>query len=155
MAKGETSKIELHFTRTLRGLEPADEEAREAMKAWKIGGDIKGAFTVTRSNARLRWYWKLCQIVADNSDHFTSRDEVSDTIKLGCGVVEQTQVYENGQWRIERKPGSIALRNMKDPDFRAFEVRAQAFVCSMLDVTNEELMDALESYLNPDSRRAA
>jgi len=147
--------VELFFKRTLRGLEPANEATADAMKLWKIGALIKGKFNITRSNKRNDWYWKLCEIVADNSARFTSKEEVSDTIKLGCGVVRITQVYEHGEWRIERAPGSIAFRNMDEPTFREFCNRAQAFVCSMLDVSNDQLMEALEGYLNPDSRRAA
>jgi hypothetical protein len=147
--------VEALFRRTLRGLEPANPEASEVLKLWKLGAHIKGVFKVTRSNARNDWYWKLCEIVHENSDRFGSKDEVSDTIKLGCGVVKTVQRYEHGEWTIERSPGSVAFRNMDEPTFRAFTIRAQAFVCSMLGCESEQLAEALEDYLNPDSRRAA
>jgi len=147
--------IEVKFQRTLRGLEPADDESREALKLWKLGATIKGVFKVSRSNGRNDWYWKLCEIVLENSERFGSKEEVSDTIKLGCGVVKTVQRYEHGEWTIERSPGSIAFRNMDEPTFRAFTIRAQNFVCSMLGCESEQLAEALEDYLNPDSRRAA
>jgi hypothetical protein len=147
--------LELQFKRTLRGLEPANEEAAEALKLWKLGATIKGAFNVARSNARNNWYWKLCEIVHDNSERFGSKEEVSDSIKLGCGVVNTTQVYTKGEWHIERKPGSIAFRNMDEATFRDFTVRAQNYVCSILGCESEDLAGALQDYLDPDSRRAA
>lgn len=147
--------VEALFRRTLRGLEPANDEATEVLKLWKLGAHIKGVFKVARSNPRNDWYWKLCEIVHENSERFGSKDEVSDTIKLGCGVVKTTQVYEHGEWRIERKPGSIAFRNMDEPTFRAFTIRAQNFVCGMLGCDESDLASALEEYLNPDGRRAA
>ena len=66
-----------------------------------------------------------------------------------------TQVYEHGEWRIERTAGSIAFRNMEEDAFRDFCTRAQAYVCSILGCESEDLARELEDYLNPDSRRVA
>lgn len=57
--------------------------------------------------------------------------------------------------KVLPKPGSIAFRNMDEPTFRAFTIRAQNFVCGMLGCDESDLASALEEYLNPDGRRAA
>ena len=90
--------IEVRFTRTLRGLEPADDEAREALKLWKLGATIKGVFSQTKEiNPHRRYFFGMVQLVLDNSDLFGSKQEAEDSIKLSVGYVDQAQEYKNGQ----------------------------------------------------------
>lgn len=151
--------VELLFKRTLRGLEPADAECTEALKLWKLGADIRGKFNVTRDLSRLRWWWKLCDIVADNSETWPTKEAVSDSLKMGIGIFEVfIEKNERGNWEEKRKPGSIAFDNkaMSEDKFRAFCIQAQNYVCTdMLGCDNGDLVRALDEFLNPDSRRAA
>lgn len=151
--------VELLFKRTLRGLEPANEDCNEGLKLWKLGATIKGEFKVARSNERLNWWWGLCTLIADNSETWPTKEAASDSLKMGIGIFETfIEKNERGVWEEKRKPGSIAFSNkaMSEDKFRAFCVQAQNYVCSdMLGCEGEDLARALEDYLNPDSRRAA
>lgn len=142
----------LHFVRTRSGLEAADERTREMLETWPIGQAIACDVQRERSLEKLRWWWGLCRVVLDNSDDFASLDDVSNSIKLGTGCVVTTQVYEHGEWRIERAPGSIAFRNMDETRFRELCLKAHRYVCLFLDVSKPQLRDALEEYLNPYKR---
>ena len=151
--------LELLFKRTLRGIEPANEECTEALKLWKLGATIKGVFKVSRSNERLNWWWALCTLIAENSDTWDTKEQASDSLKLGIGITETfIEKNERGNWEEKRKPGSIAFSNkaMDEAKFRAFCVQAQNYVCTdMLLCEGDDLARALEDFLNPDSRRAA
>lgn len=144
--------VEINLVRTLRGLEPMDDEAREQMKIWKLGTIVTGEYRVQRRVERLRWWWKLCAIVAENSDVWPTREAVSDSLKAELGIF-QTYYERNpdtGNWIEKRKPGSIALKNMEEDEFRGFCVQAQNMVCQhFLGCDNADLQSALEAYLNP------
>lgn len=151
--------VEALFRRTLRGLEPANDDAVEALKLWKLGATIRGVFKVARSQERLNWWWKLCELIADNSDTWPTKEAASDSLKMGIGIFEVfIEKNERGNWEEKRKPGSIAFnaKDMTEDKFRAFCIKAQNYVCTdMLPCESEDLTRVLEEYLNPNGRRAA
>jgi len=147
--------VELRLTRSLRGLEPADDDAREAIKAWPIGQELKAEVVIPRDNARLRYFWGLVKVILENSEIYSGKEDAAKSIKLSVGHVDMTQVYENGQWRIERTPKSIALHAMEEPDFLDFIKRVERFVCEVLCVSEAQLADAMTDYIAPGFRRVA
>jgi predicted transposase YbfD/YdcC len=145
---------ELRITRTLRGFEPTDDESREAIKAIKIGAEMKCEVRVSRDGARLRYFFGLCKIVLDNSGEFENVDAVKESIKLGINWVNQVQVYDEEKgWRIERTPKSISFAKMDEVEFLAFVKQAEYYVCMVLGVTSDQLADALTDYIAPGMRR--
>lgn len=146
---------ELRLTRTLRGFEPSDDESREAMKAIKIGAAVKCEVRIARDSSRMRYYWGLVGVILDNTDNFASKEEVSDSIKLAIGHVDQVQVYDEEKgWRIERSPKSISFARLTEPEFQDFIKRAEAYACAVLCVTSDQLADALTDYIAPGLNRA-
>lgn len=146
--------VELRLVRTLRGFEAADDESRDAVKAIKMGAEMKCEVRVARDGARLRYFFGLCKTVLDNTDEFLNTDAVKESIKLGIGWVNQVQVYdeENG-WRIERTPKSISFAKMDEVEFREFVKQAEHYVCMVLGVTSDQLADALTDYIAPGFNR--
>ncbi len=147
--------VEINLTRTLRGFEPADDEAREAMKGWKIGQTLRAEVVVPREGARLKYFFGLVKVILDNSDIYASKDAAVESIKLSVGHVKQTQVYENGQWHIERTAKSIKLHKMEEHEFIDFIQRVERFVCEVLCVSQAQLADAMTDYIAPGLRRVA
>lgn len=146
--------VEILLTRTLRGLEGADDDAREKLKAWKIGQPLKCEVRIARDSSRMRYYWGLIDIIQQNTDSlFASKEEVSDSVKLGIGHVEQVQVYDGEKWHITRTPKSISFAKLTEPEFQDFIKRAEAYACAVLSVTSDQLADALTDYLAPGLRR--
>lgn len=147
--------VEATFKRTLRGLEPANEEATETLKLWKIGADVKGVFSRTADpNPHRRYFFGMVQLVIDNSDLFGSKQEAEDSIKLSVGYVDQAQVYENGQWSITRTPKTVAGKAMNELQWRDFNRNVEKLICEVLCVSQEQLSDAMTDYLAPGLRRA-
>ena len=145
---------ELRLTRTLRGFEPTDDESREAIKAIKMGAEMKCEVRVSRDGARLRYFFGLCKIVLDNTGEFENVDAVKESIKLGIGWVNQVQVYDEEKgWRIERTPKSISFAKMDEIEFREFVKQAEHYVCMALGETSEQLADALTDYIAPGFNR--
>ena len=145
---------ELRLTRTLRGFEPTDDESREAIKAIKMGAEMKCEVRVSRDGARLRYFFGLCKIVLDNTGEFENVDAVKESIKLGIGWVNQVQVYDEEKgWRIERTPKSISFAKMDEIEFREFVKQAEHYVCMALGVTSDQLADALTDYIAPGFNR--
>lgn len=146
---------ELRLTRTLRGFEPSDDESREAIKALKIGVPVKCEVRIARDSSRMRYYWGLVGVILDNTDHFASKEEVSDSIKLAIGHVDMVQVYDGEKWHITRTPKSISFAKLTEPEFQDFIKRAEAYACSVLCVTDDQLADALTEFLAPQLNRKA
>jgi len=145
---------ELRLTRTLRGFEPTDDESREAIKAIKMGAEMKCEVRVSRDGARHRYFFGLCKIVLDNTGEFENVDAVKESIKLGIGWVNQVQVYDEEKgWRIERTPKSISFAKMDEIEFREFVKQAEHYVCMALGVTSDQLADALTDYIAPGFNR--
>lgn len=144
---------ELLFTRTLRGLEPADDETREKVKTWKIGQQIRGTFAAVRENPHRRYWYGMVQLVLDNTDLFASKEACADAIKLSVGHVEQTQEYRNGQWSITRTPATVKGNALDDPEWADLNRRTERFVCEVLCVTEDQLADAMTEYLAPQLNR--
>lgn len=145
---------ELRLTRTLRGFEPTDDESREAIKAIKMGAEMKCEVRVSRDGARLRYFFGLCKIVLDNTGEFENVGAVKESIKLGIGWVNQVQVYDEEKgWRIERTPKSISFAKMDEIEFREFVKQAEHYVCMALGVTSDQLADALTDYIAPGFNR--
>lgn len=145
---------ELRLTRTLRGFEPSDDESREAMKAIKIGAAVKCEVRIARDSSRMRYYWGLVGVILDNTDNFASKEEVSDSIKLAVGHVDMVQVYDGEKWHITRTPKSISFARLTEPEFQDFIKRAEAYACSILCVTDDQLADALTDYIAPGFSRS-
>lgn len=145
---------ELLFTRTLRGLEPADDECREKVKAWKIGREIRGEFVATRENPHRRYWYGMVQLVLDNTDLFASKEACADSIKLSVGHVEQAQVYRNGQWSITRTPKTVKGNALDDLEWADLNRRTERFVCEVLCVSEDQLADAMTDYLAPGFKRS-
>jgi len=148
--------VELLFKRTLRGIEPANEECTEALKLWKLGATIKGVFSQTKEiNPHRRYFFGMVQLVLDNSELFGSKQEAEDSIKLSVGYVDQAQEYKDGQWHIRRTPKTVAGKAMNEVQWREFNRNVERLICEVLCVDEATLADAMTDYLAPNYRRAA
>jgi len=147
---------ELRLTRTLRGFEPSDDESREAIKALKLGASVKCEVRIARDNSRMRYFWGLVGVIVDNTDNEIfggSKEACADSIKLAVGHVDMVQVYDGEKWHITRTPRSISFSRMEEPEFQDFIKRAEAYACSVLSVTSDQLADALTDYIAPNYNR--
>ena len=148
---------EIHLTRTLDGrLIAADAESQEAIYELPMHRVIKAVVSLPRNYKRLKWWWKLCEIVAENSERYESRDAVSDMLKLKMGHFRTIVVpgKKPGEWVTQYVPKSIAFGKLEEPDFKALCNKAVE-ICALfvLGCESEELDDAVSAFF--EGRQAA
>jgi hypothetical protein len=98
-----------------------------------MGEDVFLEFTRPRSIRQLRLYWALVGIAFDNNqNHFASKDEASDSIKLACGLSTTTHIKYHGQWFERKTPASIAFASMQQNEFNTFFEKAIGYICTEL-----------------------
>lgn len=74
--------------------------------------------TTPRNVARHRLYWALCSLVADNHETLTTREAVSDALKIMAGHFEPAQIkLPGGDSLWLRMPKSISFAKMAEADF--------------------------------------
>ena len=141
--------LSISLVRDIAGnLKPADAESEAAIRELKIGTEYRADFVIPRNGQRLKWWWKLCSIVSDNSEHYPSDKSVSDMLKLKCGHFETIVVpgKQKGVWVTQYVPSSIALASMEEPDFKVLCNRAVQVCAEVLACTSDSLHDALNEF---------
>ena len=116
------------FTRTLAGLAPLNDDARDWLRRVKLGGTIRGEFKEPRNGARLRKYFALLDLVYENLPDrsvYPTRDHLDDALRIGMGFFDML-LLPSGK-RIER-PRSVSFAAMKEPEFIAFLDKAVLIV---------------------------
>lgn len=124
------------FKRTLRGFEPVNDMAREAMGKVKIGDDVRLEIKRPRSIAWHRRYFALVNLVADNSSYTT--EQVHYLMKLRCGCSIPVKERDG---TITWMPDSIAFDRMDRDDWQVYWSRVVDYVADELlpGVSAEEL----------------
>ena len=121
----------------------------------KTGVKYRVDVVLPRNQKRLDWWWKLCEIIRDNSEHWPSKEAASDMLKLKCGHFSTVIVpgKRKGQWVQNYSPKSIAFASMKEPDFKALCDKAVQVAAEVLSCESETLQVALDDFFS--NRRAA
>ena len=74
--------------------------------------------TSPRNVSRHRLYWALCSLVSDNHETLTTREAVSDALKIMAGHFEPAQIkLPGGDSLWLRMPKSISFAKMAEADF--------------------------------------
>ncbi len=120
------------YRKTPTGFAPTEEGGQSYWARFDLGDELLLTFTKPRSLPQLKLYWSLAGIVYDNSDVFASRDEVSDSIKLACGLSQTTHVKFKGQWYERKTPSSISFENMPQDEFNTFFEKALVYITTEL-----------------------
>lgn len=106
-------------------LVPSDEGTDAWLKRRKIGAAVAMNPDHVRNAERSALYWVICSIVADTHSELTTREEVSDAIKLLSGHVHiSTVTMPDGERVFLRRPRSIAFAKMEEPEFESYLERA-------------------------------
>ena len=75
----------LLLKRTLAGWSPADSDAVEEQKRFKIGETYRAEIVKPRSLKTLGRYWVLVQMILDNSTQFKSKESLHNYLKIRAG----------------------------------------------------------------------
>lgn len=107
---------DIALTRTLSGLAPADDHAREILKRWPIGETLKADVRKPRALRTLKRWWVLCNLVSANSDQFKTPDMVHQYLKLRAGHCDQIIAQSTGE--IYLIPSSISFDALDETEFQ-------------------------------------
>jgi hypothetical protein len=134
------------FTRTLAGLAPLNDDARDWLRRKKVGAIIKGEFVEPRNGARLRKYWALIDLVYDNlpdRSGFATREHFEDALRIGAGYFDMVELPSGKKWP---RPKSIAFASMPEPEFQTLMDKVVELVRTRFlpTVTDAELRAQLE-----------
>lgn len=84
--------------------------------------DIK---TRGRDTKTLRFYWKMCSLLADSTPGLSTARQVDHILKVECGACTVVKRSNGDFWKI---PDSIAFDEMEEPPFRAYLDRCSQFI---------------------------
>src|SRR5687767_4611691 len=97
--------MDIFLTRTLAGLVPADAEAKEAVKRWKMGETLKCSVRKPRDYKNHRRYFGLLNLTFANQDKYTSFEHFRKAVQIAAGHVDELITLEG---EITFMPKSIA-----------------------------------------------
>jgi hypothetical protein len=108
---------EIALTRTLSGLAPADDHAREVLRRWQLGETLKADVRKPRAHRSLRRYWALVNLVYQNSEQFKSPEAVHAYLKIRAGHC--TPIVSKSTGEVFLVPDSISYDRLDETEFRA------------------------------------
>lgn len=115
------------FRRTLNGLAPDDDTARDVLRGVKVGAVVAIEVYRPHNLKMMRLYWFLMSRIADAVG--IEAENVSDVVKLRTGHFTAVQTKDG----IERFPKSISFAKMDQAAFREFFDRVcQVISCEWL-----------------------
>lgn len=130
---------------TETGLVPTDDDAWAALHAHGAKGkevlvEIKGA----RNIKQLRLFWALCQVVAENDEHYDTKDKARKGILRALEHVD-TFVDRGGNLHIEVK--SIAEGSLTQAEFNVLFTDAVNLVCKWTGNQPQEIRDQVDQMV--------
>lgn len=112
------------FLRTLTGLQPDNEAAREALQTLPVGSLVKCDVKRPRNLPQLRLFWSLCRAIGDAVG--AHRENVADVIKLKTGHFTVVKTASG----LHKFPKSISFAKLSQAEFNVFMNEACRIVCA-------------------------
>jgi hypothetical protein len=106
--------MDIFLTRTLNGLLPADEEAKQACKRWKLGETLKCSVRKPRDYTNHKRYFALLNLTFENQDKYTSFEHFRKAVQIAAGHVDELITLEGELVFI---PKSIAYDALDEMEF--------------------------------------
>lgn len=149
-----------YFVKSLAGLSPADDEARQLVSGIPLGDTVRATIRRPRNLKRHKWLWALASLVAENSDR--TPEEVVTLLKLATGHRDEMHLKPGpcphcgcDVERVAYIPKSISFAKMDETEFTKFCNRCVQVVITRLlpGVTEAEVREQIEEMIG--LRRAA
>jgi hypothetical protein len=108
---------DFYFAKTLGGLAPVDDLAREAIGAYGNGEIIRVRLHRDRNPRHHRLFFGLLKLVYDNQEKYLSTEALRFAITVQAGYVDE--VILSGD-RVALRPKSISFGSMDQNEFKKF-----------------------------------
>lgn len=102
--------------RVLSGLAPDGDEAARALAKVKLGDRTRVKIIKPRSLPLHNRWWKLCEVIAQNSEQLASKEQASDMLKLLAGHCTAVSSAATGE--IYFLPKSISFAEADEAEFQ-------------------------------------
>lgn len=121
----------LLLKRTLNGWTEADDDSKALARKYVVGQSYRATIVKPRALVSLRRYWGLVTLILDNSDEFTSKEQIHNYLKLRAGHC--TPIVSKATGEVFLVPNSI--------DFDALdELQFQEVWSKVVDVVVQEIL---------------
>lgn len=141
------------FRRVGDHLVPVDFAAEEFVRELPEGKEIMITVRRPRSPDHHRWFFAMLRKVVENSERWTSEDDLLTELKLSVGHCDQSMNLLTGE--VHLVPRSINFASMDQLAFKRFTKRCAFVLASALGIDVETLMAETQATQPPKIRRAA
>lgn len=136
--------MDIFLTRTLAGLVPADEAAKQAVRRWKIGETLKCSVRKPRDYKNHRRYFGLLNLTFANQDKYTSFEHFRKAVQIAAGHVDELITLDG---EITFIPKSIAYDALDEMEFSKVFAETMTVCAKILgDLDLDELRIEVERY---------
>jgi hypothetical protein len=81
--------MDIFLTKTLAGFVPADEQAKQAVKRWRIGETLRCNVKKPRDYRHHKQYFALLTLTFENQDKYTSFEHFRKAVQIAAGHVDE------------------------------------------------------------------
>lgn len=136
--------MDIFLTKTLSGLSPSDEEAKQAVRRWKVGETLKCSVKKPRDYKNHKRYFALLNLTFENQDRYTSFEHFRKAVQLAAGHVDELITIEG---EVVFLPKSIAYDSLDEMEFCRVFGEAMTVCAKILgDLDLDELRVEVERY---------
>ena len=128
---------DVYLRRSLRGFEPEDEAAREALRKIPQGAVVLAEVRRPRNVKFHRMFFGLLQTVWQACGDWQSVDELLVELKFRVGHVDRQRVIDRKTGEVLAEivlPRSIAFANLGEDEFHEFYERCVRVICEEMVV---------------------
>jgi Protein of unknown function (DUF1367) len=120
---------DVHFVRTIGGLSPVDDAAKEALNHYGNGEILRVKLYRDRNPRHHRLFFGLLNLVFQNQQRYLSQEALRFAITIQAGYVDEIRLSGD---RVALKPKSISFGSMDQGDFSKFYTAALLAIKELL-----------------------
>lgn len=136
--------MDIFLTRTLAGLVPADDQAKEVVRKWKMGETLKCSVRKPRDYQNHKHYFALLNLTFANQDKYTSFEHFRKAVQIAAGHVDELITLEG---ELLLMPKSIAYDALDEVEFQKVFGETMTQCARILgDMDLDELRAEVERY---------
>lgn len=126
--------MKVFLRKNLRGFEPADEDAIEALRKIKRGEVVRVELRRPRSHPQHNLAMAVLKLAFNNQDKYKRFDDLLIEVKLKCGHYRE---HITTKGKVIYVPKSIAFESMPQDDFNVFFEK-------MIDVVLDDILPGVD-----------
>lgn len=136
--------MDIFLTRTLTGLTPADEEAKQAVRRWKMGETLKCSVRKPRDYRNHKRYFALLNLTFQNQERYTSFEHFRKAVQIAAGHVDELITIDG---EVVFMPKSIAYDALDEMEFSKVFAETMTVCAKILgDLDLDELRIEVERF---------